>query len=306
MRRPAVIGIALAAAIVAAAPVTLARFTTTVETEASFATGSIRPPTGLAASVAGPVVTLTWSPTTSSAATGYDVLRSATSGTGYGVVASVTPRTAATTTDHPGAGTWYYVLRSSLQNWRSGPSNEASAVVAGTTTSTGYVDCNANAADTGGDGDGYQTAPARACGADGAIAQDPKSGTNTNLSCTNAGKDRHRFWGYAFGLPVAVASIDGIEIQLVASVNNSSGTSLMCVQLSPDNGTSWTAPRQVTIAGSALSSYALGAANDTWGRPWTLAELDPAALRIRVIDVSSKSNKTFRLDAVQVRVSYTP
>ena len=307
MRRPAAaIGIALAAALAVAAPVTLARFTASGEAAASFSTGSIRPPTGLAASVAGPVVTLTWTPTTSSAATGYEVLRSATSGTGYRVVASVTARTATTTTDSPGAGTWYYVLRSSLQNWRSGFSSEAAAVVAGITTSTGYHDCAANAADTGGDNDGYESSPGNGCGVDGAIASDASSGTNTSTSCANTGKDRHRFWGYALGLPGTVTSIDGIEIKLVAGMNNNGGSSSICFQLSWDGGTTWTGTQQVALAGTALATYAAGSSTDTWGRSWSPADLDPAMFRIRLIDVTSQPNKTFRLDAVQLQVSYTP
>ena len=46
---------------------------------------------------------------------------------------------------------------------------------------------------------------------------------------------------------------------------------------------------------------------DLWGRSaWTLAELAPANLRVRVIDSSTQPNKQLRLDAIQVAVSYTP
>jgi hypothetical protein len=305
MRRLAAVlfaGILLAT--IAAFPVTFAVFHRTRTATADLATGSILPPTSLAATVAGGTVTLTWTPTISTAVTGYDVLRSATSGSGYGVVSSVTPRTATATTDVPGSGTWYYVLRSVLASWTSALSNEATATIAGGLT-TGVVGCSANAADTGGDGNGYETTSGNACALDGAVARDANSGTNTSTSCANAGKDRHRFWGYAFGLPASVASIDGIGVRLRARLNNNGGTSLMCVQLSWDGGTNWTATQSITPT-STMTTFTLGGTADTWGRAWALGELDPAQFRVRVIDVSSQTTKSFLLDFIGVEVGYTP
>jgi hypothetical protein len=304
MRRAAlVLSAILVALVVGAAPVTLAQFRSPADVAATFNTGTILPPTSVGATVAGGVVTLTWTPTTSSAATGYDVLRSSTSGSGYSVVGSVTPRTATTTTNSPGAGTWYYVLQSSLQNWRSSNSNQASASIG---TLTGYKACSTNAADTGGDNNGYQTSPANGCVTDTAIATDSNSGTNTVLSCTNTGKDRHRFGGYTFGLPGTVSSVDGIELRLVAGMNNNSGTTRICAELSWDGGTTWTATKQVTLSGTGLATYNLGGATDTWGRAWTNAELASGTFVVRLINVSSQSNKAFRLDGVSVQVRYTP
>jgi hypothetical protein len=293
----------IAALVVGAAPMTLARFTDAGEAAATFSTGSILPPTSVATSVSGGVVTLTWTPTTSSAATGYDVLRSSTSGSGYSVVGTVTPRTATTTTNSPGGGTWYYVLQSSLENWRSSNSNQALASIG---TLTGYKACSTNAADTGGDNNGYQTSPANGCVTDTAIATDSNSGTNTVLSCTNTGKDRHRFGGYTFGLPGSVSSVDGIELRLVAGMSNNGGTTRICAQLSWDGGTTWTATKEVTLSGTALATYDLGGATDTWGRAWTKAQLASGTFVVRLINVASQSNKGFRLDGVSVQVRYTP
>ena len=47
-----------------------------------FTTGTITAPTSLGAIASGTVVTLTWTPATTTVVTGYDVLRSTTSGTG--------------------------------------------------------------------------------------------------------------------------------------------------------------------------------------------------------------------------------
>src|SRR3954463_15367330 len=127
MRRLAAIaGLVTLAVLAMATPVTLARFTAGPATGAAFSTGSIAPPTGVAASLGGSMVTLTWTPSTSSVVTGYDVMRSSTSGSGYSTIATVTPRTAVSTTNSPGNGTFYYVLRSVFQSWRSSASNEAS------------------------------------------------------------------------------------------------------------------------------------------------------------------------------------
>lgn len=305
MRRlPLVAAAGLVATLLVAAPVSLARYTASGTTGGSATTGSIAAPTSLAVSQAAGLVTLTWTPTVTTAATGYDVLRSATSGSGYSVVSTVTPRTASTTTNSPGTGAWYYVLQASYQNWRSPSSNEASITIG--STSTGYKTCTTNAADTGSDGDGYELNAANGCVQDGSVATDASSGTSSSTSCADAGKDRHRFAGYAFGMPGTVTSIDGITVQLRADLNNNGGTTVMCVQLSWDGGTSWTATKSISPTNS-MTTFTLGGATDLWGHtPWTLAQLDPTQFRVRVIDASSMSNKDFSLDGLSVQVSYTP
>jgi hypothetical protein len=239
-------------------------------------------------------------------ATGYTVLRSATSGSGYAVAGTVTPATLSGTTDSPGNGTWFYVLRTFLASWASADSNEASATVS--TGTTGFQPCDpaSNAADTGGDGDGYEGSPGSGCLADGTYATDAGSGTNTTASCANTGKDRHRFWGYAFGLPATVTSVGGIEVQLEAGLNNNGGTTLTCVELSWDGGATWTAARQLSFTGAALATYTLGSATDTWGHAWTAAELGTASFRVRLTDATSQPTKTFRLDGLSVQVHFTP
>ncbi len=306
MRRAALVLAAIVVTVVAvSAPVTLARFTGTGDVDASFATGSILPPTSVSSTVAGGVVTLTWTATTSEEVQGYDILRSATSGGGYSVVGSVTPRTATTAADSPGAGTWYYVLRSTLENWRSDGSNETSATVVN--GSTGPIPCTTNAADTGGDGNGYQLNAANACVVDGAYATDTGTGSNTNGTCSNAGKDRHRFGGYSFGLPETVSSIDGIEVQVVVGMNNNGGTTNnVCAQLSWDGGATWSETRLIAISGTALTAYTLGGPGITWARTWTPADLTSGSFVVRLTNVSSHPTKDIHLDGVSVQVHYTP
>lgn len=293
----------LVAGLVGSVPVTLARFRDSATSGASFTTGSLAPPTNLVGT-GGASAALTWTPSTSTAAEGYQVLRSATSGSGYGVVGTVTPVGASGTSDNPPGGTWYYVLRTYLQNWTSGDSNEASLAVTGSVT--GFQACASNAADTGGDNNGYEVNGAGGCVTGGTIARDTRSGTSTVDSCADAAKDRHRFWGFALGLPVGVTSIDGIELRLEAGMNNNGGMTRICAELSWDGGTSWTAAQSVQLSGTALASYDLGSPTDTWGRTWSATELDTANFRVRLIDVSTQSNKTFRLDGVSIQVGYTP
>jgi hypothetical protein len=303
------IGLVAAASLVAcllgSAELTLARFHDAETVSGTFGTRTLQPPTALAGT-GGTSVSLTWTPSTSGWATGYEVLRSTTSGSGYSQVGTVTPVTAAATADAPASGTWYYVLRTTFASWQSARSNETSVVVGSPPTSTGYKNCTNTVADTGGDNNGFETNPGNGCVQDGSIARDTSSGTNTTLSCTSSGKDRHRFWGYAFGLPGTVTSIDGITVRARMGLNNNAGTSIVCAQLSWNGGASWTTPQSVTFTGTGLTTYTLGGSSDTWGRSWTAAELGSASFRVRLIDVSDRANKRFDLDWVGVTVDYTP
>ena len=289
----------------AVAPVTLARLTASATATASFRTGTLAAPTSLVAAGGG-TISLGWAASTSSTAMGYAVLRSTVSGSGYTQVGTVTPVSAISTIDVPGAGTWFYVLQTYLGGWTSGNSNQASATVV--PISTGFVNCTTQAAETTGSGDnnGYQTTPANACATDGLVASDPSSGTNTTNNCTNTGKDRHRFWGYAFGLPATVHAVNGITLTAVAGMNNSNGTTVLCAQLSADGGTTWTAAKSVTMSGTALATYTFGGTADTWGQAWTTAQLGTTLFRVRLTDVSTVSNKTFNLDSISAAVQYTP
>lgn len=299
----------LTAGLLGGAPITLARFTGSVNRSASFGTATLQPPTALTGT-GGASVGLSWTASSSTGASGYNVLKSATSGSGYSQIGSVTPVTATATTDAPAAGTWYYVLRTYFASWTSATSNEVSVVVAGGPTSTGPVQCSgtSNAAETtnAGDNNGYESLPANACAVDGSVATDGSTGTGGANSCTASTKDKHRWWGYAFGLPATVTSINGITVAPVAGMNNNGGETWLCVQLSWDGGTSWTAAKNVVLSGTGLAAYSLGGTADTWGRTWAPADFSSASFRVRVIDSTTQPNKDVRLDGLGVSVAYTP
>jgi hypothetical protein len=295
------------------ASTTLARYTDAAASTGTIASDTLGPPTSLAAS-GGASVTLSWVASPDAYASGYAVYRSATSGGGYSLVATVSPVTATSTTDSPGTGTWFYVLATTYQNWSSVNSNQASAVVA-TSVSTAYVPCvgASNAADTSGAGDnnGYQSNPARACVDDASFAVDTDSGSGGTQSCgsgatPDASKDRHRWWGFALGLPGTVTSIDGIRVRADLKLDAIAGTHNLCAQLSWNSGTSWTNLRVVPVTVAGETTYTFGSTSDTWNRTWTAAQLNGTNFRLRIIDASSVAARDFSLDYVAVSVTYTP
>ena len=296
------------------ASTTLSRLTSAATTTGSFAAGTLAPPTSLAATN-GATTTLTWTPSAfavaNPATTGYSVYRSTTSGSGYTFVKSVTPGTATTTTDSPGAATWFYVVRTTFQSWSSVNSNQATAIV--TATSTTYKPCVTTLADAVGAGDnnGYETNPGQACGSDNLYAVDANSGTSTTASCgagavPSTTKDRHQFWAYVLGLPGSVAHIDGIRVQADVSLNAVTGTNNLCAQLSWNGGGTWTTIKTQAITIAAKTTYIFGGTADTWGRTWTQGELDPTLFRVRIIDASTIATRTYSLDYLAVSITYAP
>ena len=172
-------------------------------------------------------------------------------------------------------------------------------------TNTGFLAPSANAAVTtnAGDNNGFETTPANAYTDDGLFAVDTNSGTNTNTSCTNAGKDKHIYRDYGVNLPSG-AAINGIEVRLDARVNNAANNPRMCVQLSWNGGASWTAAKTTTTLSTTEQTYILGSAVDTWGRTWANGDFSNANFRLRVINIASSTARTFSLDWLAVRVTY--
>jgi uncharacterized protein YjbI with pentapeptide repeats len=176
---------------------------------------------------------------------------------------------------------------------------------ASSVSNTGWVSPGAQAAQAGGDGDGFQTSAAEALSDNTLFASDVNSGTTTSTSCTDAGKDRHAFYAYNLTLPGG-ATINGIEVRLDARADSTSGTPKMCVELSWNNGTNWTAIKQTGTLAKAEGTHLLGSATDTWGRAWSTTELTSTTLRVRVTNVSSNTARDFDLDWAPVRIYYTP
>ncbi len=274
-------------------------------TTATFSTDTLAPPTGLSVT-GGATAVLDWTATTDTYASGYDVYRATALAGPYSQVASVTPRTTVTYADSPSAGTWWYTVRAWYQSWESVDAGPVSAVVG--LTGTGFRTCAANAVGPGGDGNGYEIAPGNAC-ADGAVvASDMNSGSGTSSTCTAAGKDKHVFSAFSLGVPGAVTSIDGIEVRIDERIDllPVGSTNRVCIQLSWNNGATWTAAKLVNLTATAETTYAFGANNDLWGRAWAAGDFSNASFKVRVSDVSNNNARDFYLDYVAVQVTYTP
>ncbi|MGH8615798.1 MAG: DUF4082 domain-containing protein, partial [Gammaproteobacteria bacterium] len=170
-------------------------------------------------------------------------------------------------------------------------------------TNTGFLAPSVNAAVSGGDNNGFQTTPSNAYIADNQFAVDTNSGTNTNTSCTNAGKDKHTYYNYNLIVPSGV-SIRGIEVRLDARVDSAANSPRMCAQLSWNGGASWTTALSTTTLSTATAAYILGGATNTWGRTWTAGDFSNANFRLRIIDVASSTARDFSLDGVAVQVTY--
>ncbi len=101
-----------------------------------------------------------------------------------------------------------------------------------------------------------------------------------------------------FGFTGIATSIVGIELKIIArSATNPQVSTLDNMILSWDNGTSWTAAKDL---GSNLSSgdttYTVGGSTDTWGRIWSVSDFSNANFKLRL-------NSAFPLGFV-IRIDY--
>jgi len=174
----------------------------------------------------------------------------------------------------------------------------------GGTGNTGLRGPTANAADSGGDGNGFQSNPTNAYTDNSSSAVDTDSGTVSSTSCSSTGRDRHRFFNYGITIP-AGASVKGIEVRLDARADSTSGTPRMCVELSWDGGATWTAAQVTSTLSTSLATRTLGGTANTWGRSWTAADLSNANFRVRVTNVASSTSRDFTLEWIAVRVTHS-
>ena len=174
---------------------------------------------------------------------------------------------------------------------------------------TGLKKPTANAADTlsSGDNNGFETTPTNAYDASTTTyAVDASSGSTTATTCTDAGKDKHRFFNYGFSIPF-LSTISGIEVQLNALASSTKGAPKICVQLSWDGGNTWTTGTGILSTTTLTTGnvlYTLGSATNTWGRTWANTDFNDGNFRVRVIDVASNTSTSFSLGNVAVRVHY--
>lgn len=159
---------------------------------------------------------------------------------------------------------------------------------------TEYKSPTAEAATTGGDGNGFEASP------DNAFADGGGEATNSN----GAG-DRHLFFDYnPFDIPEG-STINGIEVRVDWYLDSTGGTNSLDVELSYDGGTSWTSAKSDITETNAEHVASLGGSSDTWDRTWDATEFSDANFRVRVTSSSTDGNRDFFLDWIPVRVYYT-
>jgi hypothetical protein len=205
-----------------------------------------------------------------------------------------------------GTSTFTVQVRDSATPTPATTTKSLSITIAPPIVNTGFLAPSAQAAVLlNGDSNGFETTPANAfVSGDGLFAVDTNSGTSTSTSCTNAGKDKHLYYNYNLNIPAGV-TIRGIEVRLDAKAASTTGAPKMCVQLSWNGGTSWTAAQSTPTLSATTATYPLGNVTDLWGRTsWTLTQLSNGNFRVRIADVASSTTQTFSLDGVAVRVTY--
>jgi len=173
--------------------------------------------------------------------------------------------------------------------------DNAFTTIACFTGDSGFKNPTVQAADTGGDGNGFELNPTNAFA--------DASGYASNIDGPG---DRHRFYNYGFSIASACA-IQGIEVRLDWWLSSTFDTNSISVALSWDGGTSWTAVKTDTQETTSEHTVVLGSSTDTWGRSWTVSELSDANFRVRITCNCSGSFCSYRdyyLDWVPVKVYY--
>jgi len=162
--------------------------------------------------------------------------------------------------------------------------------IAGSTT---FADPTAEAADTGGDNDGYELNPVNAFADGGSFA-----------SNINGDGDRHRFYDYGYSINNA-CTISGIEVRLDWWIDSTGGNNSMDVELSWDGGSSWTAAKTDPDETTTEHTVILGSSTDTWGRTWSVSDFTNANFRVRVT-MNGVGGRNYFLDWIPVNVHYAP
>lgn len=183
------------------------------------------------------------------------------------------------------------------------PATPTPTATTGSPGNTGFMSPSANAAQTGGDNNGFELNPINAYANGGSFASDTNSGSGSNSNCTSSQKDKHRYYNFGLNVP-AGATITGLEIRLDALVDSLATPAKLCVQLSWDGGATWTTALSTAGLTTSEATYILGSSSNTWGHTWSSADLSNANFRVRIASVSNSTARDFFLDWVAVQVHY--
>jgi hypothetical protein len=187
---------------------------------------------------------------------------------------------------------------STYMGFASGSSGNTGWLSLSGPTTGAWLNPTAQAATTGGDGNGFETSPTSAYANGGGAASNANNGNGTS-------GDRHLYYNYNTNVP-AGNDIVGIEVEMDWWVDSTfNTTSSLSAELSWDGGASWTAAKTDNNDSTSTShTVVLGSASDNWGHNWTAAELSNANFRVRLTCNSTSTNRDFSLDWVPVRITY--
>ena len=165
---------------------------------------------------------------------------------------------------------------------------------------TSWTSPTANAATTGGDGDGLEVTP------ENAYADGGGNAASMNCDCSGcSGDDSHLYYNFGFSIP-AGATITGIEVRLDWNMDSNGGSddNNMIVDLSWDGGSNWSSPQTDSSEPTSETTRYFGGSSDTWGHSWSATQLNDTNFRVRLECDADGYERDYYLDYVAVKVYY--
>ena len=184
-----------------------------------------------------------------------------------------------------------------------------SVLAAGSQSITRTFEPIADAAQPGGDENGFETNPSYAYADDANSATDASSGDDENSVAADAGTDKHNFYNYGMDVIPDGSTIDGITVRADIAVDSLTNNPFTAIRLSWDGGSTWTAVKSQTLTAITETTYTYGGSADNWGRTWSVSELSDANFRLQVINGDTKTQNSLRdfsLDYIPVSITFTP
>ena len=108
---------------------------------------------------------------------------------------------------------------------------------------------------------------------------------------------------FGINLP-ASATVNGIEVVLLAHADASTLRRTFSVSLSSDNGTSYTTALDAGDFGTGFVYRSVGGAANNWGRAWSADDFSDDQFRVKLKSTSGQDS--IYMEYFQVKVYYTP
>lgn len=174
---------------------------------------------------------------------------------------------------------------------------------------TGAKTAGGNAAVTAsaGDNNGFETTPTNTTTDNAAYAVSANSGTAASSACSlpNTSSDQHNFTTFGITTIPSTAKVIGIAVTTNAKYDSATGVNTLCVFLSYDGGTNWTAGQNTPDISTADVTNTLGSATNLWGRAsWSTTELNNTNFKVRVMTLVANTARDASLDYLAVTVYY--